>query len=158
MQSSLTTAGNNKADTLVSTLEEIEAIDKQIGEADDVVKELKRRREKLEEIAIEQMAASRMERGVPAGGRTWRVQWEHSMSVTKEKSKELMDYLRSEGVLDGFLDISTTKVKSWLVEKAAKENRDPKGSYVAGTPVEGLVSDYVRPKLRHVTVAGRVSE
>lgn len=139
----------------MSTLEAIEAIDKELAKADDVVKELKRRRMALEEIAVEQMAAARMERGVPAGGRTWRIQWEHSMSVTKEKAKELMDYLRSEGVLEGFLDISTTKVKSWLIEKATQEKRDPKSSYVAGTPVEGLVSDYVRPVLRHMTVASR---
>jgi hypothetical protein len=149
---------NTDRDTLVRTLEEIEAIDKEIAVVDETLKEMKRRRAKLEEIALEEMAAARMERGVPAGGRTWRVQWEHSMSVTKEKSKELLEVLRREGVLDGFLDISTTKVKTWLIEKATLEKKDPKGSYVAGTTVDGLVSDYVRPVLRHVTVAGRASE
>jgi hypothetical protein len=70
----------------------------------------------------------------------------------------LIDVLRAEGVLDGILDISTAKVKSWLIERATAEKKDPKGSYVAGTPVDGLVSDYVRPVLRHVTVSGRGGE
>ena len=154
MQSSTSTG----RDTLVKTLEEIEVIDAQIDGVEDSLKELKRKRAKLEELALEEMTAARMERGVPAGARTWRVQWEHSMSVRKDKSDDVMAALRAEGVLDGMLDVSTAKVKTWLIERATNEKRDARASYVDDTPLAGLVSEFVRPVLRHVTVSSRKAE
>lgn len=149
---------NTGRDTLVRTLEEIEAIDAQIDGAEESLKELKKKRAKLEELALEEMAAARMERGVPAGARTWRVQWEHSMSVRKDRIDDVMAALEAEGVLDGMLDVSTAKVKSWLTERATKEKRDARGSYVENTPLAGMVSEYVRPVLRHTTVSSRKAE
>lgn len=154
MQSSTSTG----RDTLVKTLEEIEVIDAQIDGVEDSLKDLKKKRAKLEELALEEMTAARMERGVPAGARTWRVQWEHSMSVRKDKSDDVMAALRAEGVLDGMLDVSTSKVKTWLIERATNEKRDARASYVDNTPLAGLVSEFVRPVLRHVTVSSRKAE
>lgn len=144
-------------DVLVSTLEEIEAIDKQIDEAEAVAKGLKQRRGTLEKIAIEAMAAARMEKGVPAGARTWRVQWEHRMSVNKDRVDALRDILAAEGRLEDMLDVSTAKVKSLLIEKATARKANPKESYVTGTPYEGVVSEFVEPVLRHLTVPSRAA-
>lgn len=154
MQSSTSTG----RDTLVRTLEEIEGIDSQIDGVEESLKELKRKRAKLEELALEEMTAARMERGVPAGARTWRIQWEHSMSVKKDRLDDVMAALKGEGVLEGMLDVSTAKVKSWLTERATKEQRDARGSYVDNTPLAGMVSEFVRPVLRHVTVSSRKAD
>lgn len=151
MESSL-----NTKDTLVSTLERIEAIDAEIDGLESQIKDLKKRRDSLEALALEEMAASRMERGVPAGARSWRIEWEHSVSLPKDRQREVMDVLRSEGVnVDSLLTLNTATLKGVLKDRHKEAGKDARLPFCAGTPLDGLVSEYVRPVLRHVTVASR---
>lgn len=145
----------SSTDTLVSTLERIESIDREIDGLELQIKERKKVRESLEALALEEMAAARMERGVPAGGRSWRVEWEHSVSLPKDRQEQVMDVLREEGVLDALLTVNTSTLKAFLKDKHKEAGKDARQPFCAGTPLEGLVSEYVRPVLRHVTVAGR---
>lgn len=145
-------------DTLVSTLERIESIDREIDALELQIKELKKRREPLESLALEEMSAARMERGVPAGCRSWRIEWEHSMSVAKDCLPQVMDALRSEGALDALLTVNTTTLKSWLKDRAKEAGTDARQPFTAGTAFEGLVGEYVRPVLRHTTVRRGGSE
>lgn len=149
---------NSSRDTLVSTLERIEAIDREIDGLEMRIKELKKQRDPLESLALEEMAAARMERGVPAGGRSWRVEWEHSLSVAKDRLPQVMDALRDAGALDALLTVNTTTLKSWLKDRAKEAGTDARQPFTAGTPFDGLVGEYVRPVLRHVTVPGRKAE
>lgn len=151
-------SSQNTRDTLVSTLERIEAIDREVDGLELKIKELKRQREPLESLALEEMAAARMERGVPAGGRSWRVEWEHSFSVAKDRLPQVMDALRDAGALDALLTVNTTTLKSWLKDRAKEAGTDARQPFTSGTAFDGLVGEYVRPVLRHVSVAGRRAE
>lgn len=150
--SSKATQTDNQADNLVTTLERIEAIDAEVGELESQIKRLKEQRGSLESLALEEMSASRMTRGVPAGRRSWRIEWDHSLTVTKDRQKAVMDALRQEGVLDALLSVSTTSLKSWLKDRAKEAGKDARLPFSAGTAFEGLVDEYVRPKLYHTTV------
>ena len=149
---------NTGKDTLVSTLERIETLDREIKSFEAKIDELKETRSALESIAIEEMAAARMVRGVPAGGRTWRVEWEHSMSVAKDRLPQVMDALRAEGVLDALLTVNTTTLKSWLKDRAKEAGKDARQPFTSGTAFESLVGEYVRPKLMFTSVPSRAAE
>lgn len=151
MQSSKATSAETK-DTLVSTLERIEAIDREIDGLEAQIKDKKKTRDALESVALEEMAAARMERGVPAGGRSWRVEWEHSISVSRDRQTAVMDALRAEGALDALLGVNTTQLKGWLKDKAKAAGKDARTPFTAGTPLDGVIGEFVRPVLRHVTV------
>lgn len=152
MSSQATKQVNEGRDALVTTLEKIEAIDAQIDTLETQIKRLKEQRGSLESLALEEMSASRMTRGVPAGRRSWRIEWDHSFTVTKDSQKAVMDALRQEGVLDALLSVSTTSLKSWLKDRAKEAGKDTRLPFSAGTAFEGLVDEYVRPKLYHTTV------
>lgn len=143
---------NQDRDSLVTTLERIEAIDTQIGELESKMKALKKQRGSLESLALEEMSAARMTRGVPAGRRSWRLEWDHSITVTKDRQKAVMEALRQEGDLDALLSVSTTSLKSYLKDRAKEAGKDTRLPFSAGTAFEGLVDEYVRPKLYHTTV------
>lgn len=145
-------ATSQQQDTLVSTLERIEQIDRDIDALERQIKDHKKLRDTLEAVALEEMAAARMERGVPAAGRSWRVEYEHSLSVVKDRQAAVMDALRAEGVLDALLSVNTSQLKSWLKDKAKAAGKDARAAFTEGTPFAGLVSEYVRPVLRHLTV------
>lgn len=151
----MASSASSSRDTLVSTLERIETIDSEIDALEMKVKELKKLREPLESLALEEMAAARMERGVPAGARTWRVEWEHSFSVAKDRLPQVMDVLRAEGALDALLTVNTSTLKAWLKDRAKDAGKDARTPFAEGTPFDGIVGEFVRPVLRHTTVAGR---
>lgn len=149
----------SSTDTLVSTLERIEAIDREIDALEVQINERQKVRRSLEAIALEEMSAARMERGVPAGARTWRVEWEHSVSLPKDRQAQVMDALRKEGVnVDLLLTLNTSTLKGVLKDRHKEAGKDVRLPFCAGTPLEGLVSEFVRPVLRHVTVASRKAE
>ena len=54
---------------------------------------------------------------------------------------------------DELLTVQTSSLKSLLKEMAKEAGRDPKQPWADGTPFAGLVSEYVRPVLRHLTVS-----
>ncbi|NBW12455.1 MAG: hypothetical protein EBR82_30930 [Caulobacteraceae bacterium] len=126
-------------------------IDREIDGLELKIKELKRQRGPLEELALEEMAASRMERGVPAGSRSWRVEWEHSFSVSKDRLPKVMEALKAEGALELLLTVNTATLKKWLKEKAEEAGTDARQPFSSGTAFDGLVGEFVRPVLRHLT-------
>lgn len=146
MQSSEADAG-----TLVSALEEATRIDKAIDEMEKAIKDLKKRREAVEKIAVEEMLTGRLE-GVRAASRSWRVEWTHSMSVATDRRDEVLDAARAEGWEGDLMQVNTSRLKALLAEKAKDAGTDARASFVDGTRFEGLVGEYVRPVLRHVTV------
>jgi hypothetical protein len=139
-------------DTLVSTLERIESIDREIDALGLQIKELNKRRDSLEAVALEEMAAARMERGVPAGCRSWRIEWEHSFNLAKDRQAAVMDVLRAEGALEPLLSVNTSQLKSVLKDRAREAGKDARQPFTAGTAFDGLIGEFVRPVLRHTTV------
>lgn len=98
------------------------------------------------------MSAARMERGVPAGCRSWRIEWEHSFNLPKDRQTAVMDALRAEGALEPLLSVNTIQLKSWLKDRAKEAGKDARQPFTEGTAFDGIVGEFVRPVLRHTTV------
>jgi hypothetical protein len=136
---------------LSNALEQISRIDREIDVAELTVKELKKRREALAEIAVEEMTAGRLD-GVRVAGRSWRVEWDHSVSATAEKQDAILAAARGAGMEAQLVGVNTTRLKSLLKEMSKAAGKDARQPWAEGTPFAGIVSEYVRPVLRHVTV------
>jgi len=139
-------------DSALSTaLEKISQIDREIDVAELAVKELKKRRESLAEIAVEEMTAGRLD-GVRVAGRSWRVEWDHSVSATADNKDAVLAAARAAGMEAQLIGVNTSQLKSVLKEMHKAAGKDAREPWAEGTAFAGLVSEYVRPVLRHVTV------
>jgi len=148
MQSSQDTRQDN---ALSAALEQITQIDRDIDAAELAVKELKRRREALAEVAVEEMTAGRLD-GVRVAGRSWRIEWEHSVSATGESQDAILAAARKAGLEAQLVGVNTARLKSLLKEMSKAAGKDARSPWADGTPFAGIVSEYVRPVLRHLTV------
>ena len=135
---------------LSSSLEQIAEIDRQISVAELSIKELKKRRDALAEIAVEEMTTGRLD-GVRVAGRSWRIEWEHSVSATGETQDAILAAARDAGLEEQLVSVNTARLKALLKEMAKEEGRDARQPWADGTPFAGIVSEYVRPVLRHLT-------
>lgn len=148
MQSLEDTRQNN---ALSEALERITQIDRQIDAAELAVKELKKRREALAEVAVEEMTAGRLD-GVRVAGRSWRIEWEHSVSATGEMQDAILTAARAAGMEAQLVGVNTTRLKSLLKELSRAAGKDARSPWADGTPFAGIVSEFVRPVLRHLKV------
>jgi len=135
---------------LSSSLEQIAEIDRQIAVFEIQVKELKKKRDALEGVAVEELLAGRLD-GVRVAGRSWRVEWVHSVNATGEKQDAILAAARTAGMEQQLIGVNTTRLKSVLKEMAKAAGKDVRTPWAEGTPFAGLVSEYVRPELRHLT-------
>ena len=136
--------------SLSSVLEQITAIDREIDDAELRVKELKKKREAMANVAVEEMTAGRLD-GVRVAGRSWRVEWEHRISASGEAQDAVLEAARKVGIDKGLVGINTLRLKSLLKEMAKDAGRSPSQPWAEGTPFAGLVSEFVQPVLRHLT-------
>ena len=79
---------DTEAAPLQSALAEIANLDKAMAELNDKIDELKKRRDHLERIAIEEMTTQRLD-GVKAAGRSWRIEWTHSFSAPEARKEAI---------------------------------------------------------------------
>jgi hypothetical protein len=135
---------------LSSSLEQITEIDRQIGVAEMEIKELKKRRDALSEVAVEELLAGKLD-GVRVAGRSWRIEWEHSVSATGEKQDAILAAARGAGLEEQLVSVNTARLKALLKEMSKESGRDARQPWADGTPFAGIVSEYVRPVLRHLT-------
>jgi hypothetical protein len=144
-------ASHTPADSpLSSSLEQITEIDRQIGTAELEIKELRKRRDALSEVAVEELLAGKLD-GVRVAGRSWRIEWEHSVSATGETQDAILAAARDAGLEEQLVSVNTARLKALLKEMAKEEGRDARQPWADGTPFAGIVSEYVRPVLRHLT-------
>jgi len=135
---------------LQRALAEIGEIDAQVKELNDKIDTLKERRNHLEGIAIEEMTNGRLD-GVKAAGRSWRIEFAHRFSAPEARKDQVMEAARRAGLLDAVTQVNTARLKALLAERAKEAGTDPRQPYSVGTEFDGLVGEYVRPVLRHVT-------
>jgi hypothetical protein len=138
---------------LSNALEQIAQIDREIDAAELTVKELKKKRDRLAELAVEEMTAGRLD-GVRVAGRSWRVEWEHSISATADNKDAVLAAVRAAGMEAQLIGVNTSQLKTVLKEMHKAAGKDARQPWADGTPFAGLVSEYVRPVLRHLTVGG----
>jgi hypothetical protein len=137
--------------SLTDALAEIAEIDKHVAKLNGEVDGLKERREALERIAVKAMAEQRLD-GVKVAGRSWRVEHDHYFSVPAERRDLVLRAAKAAGIDDALITVNTARLKSLLKEQSKDRDADPRQAYSDGTPFEGLVGEFVAPKLRHVTV------
>ena len=141
----------NPDSALSTALEQISQIDREIDVAELAVKELKKRRESLANLAVEEMTAGRLD-GVRVAGRSWRVEWDHSVSATADNKDAVLAAARAAGMEKQLIGVNTSQLKAVLKEMHKASGKDAREPWADGTAFAGLVSEYVRPVLRHVTV------
>lgn len=151
MQSLMPTEQDTAATTLSQALEQVADLDRQIDEVEATLKSLKQRREAVAKVAAEEMMSERLD-GVRVAGRSWRVEWEHSCSATGEHRDAIIAAAREIGKGDTLLTVNTSALKSLLKDLAQQAGRPADQPWSEGTPFAGLVSEYVRPSLKFVTV------
>ena len=96
---------------LSSALEQIAAIDREIDAVEITVKELKKRRDALASVAVEEMTTGRLD-GVRVAGRSWRVEWEHRVSATGEHQDAILAAARAAGLEEQLISVNTSRLKS----------------------------------------------
>lgn len=151
--SSLMPTAQDTISPLSNALEQIAQIDREIDAAELTVKELKKKRDRLAELAVEEMTAGRLD-GVRVAGRSWRVEWEHSISATADNKDAVLAAVRAAGMEAQLIGVNTSQLKTVLKEMHKAAGKDARQPWADGTPFAGLVSEYVRPVLRHLTVGG----
>lgn len=137
-------------ESLSGVLLAIKEIDEEIGTTNAHLANLKKKRDGLERLAVEEIETQRID-GVRVGGRSWRVQEELRLSVPKDRRQAVLDAAGELGISDEITTVATSTLKSWLQERAKEAGREAGQPFAAGTPFEGLVSEFVESKLRHVT-------
>ena len=132
-------------------LSEIREIDAKIAEKSAEVDALKERREHLERLAVEEMTAQRLD-GVKVAGRSWRIEWTHSMSAAEGVKNDVIEALNEMGIdTSTVTQINTARLKAILKEDAERRGIDIRQSWIAGTPLEGKAGEFVAPRLRFTT-------
>lgn len=135
------------SDSLAAALERVAELYEQKDEADKALKEIKRQIDSAEKVAVEQLAASGLD-GVRAAGKSWYLRDFWSVSIPADRKQEAVAIAENAGLGD-FVAVNTASLKSWLVEQHKERGGD---SLTAGTPFEGLVSEYHESRLSRVTL------
>lgn len=135
------------SDSLAAALEKVAELYEQKDEADKALKEIKRQIDSAEKVAVEQLAASGLD-GVRAAGKSWYLRDFWSVSIPADRKQEAVAIAENAGLGD-FVAVNTASLKSWLVEQHKERGGD---SLTAGTPFEGLVSEYHESRLSRVTL------
>jgi len=149
MNSSASTETSTLAD-LSDRLTEVQTLSDSIEGLEEQIKALKKRRDHLESLCVEDLLTSKTER-IGAAGRLWRVEWTHSISATEAKKEDLLAAAKALGIdADSITQVNTTKLKTIVKELAENQGRDVREKWTAGTPLEGLAGEYVAPRLRSV--------
>ena len=101
--------------------------------------------DEAEQMAVEVLAASGLD-GVRAAGKSWFTQEWFSVSVPVKNRDRVIEIARR--VCPEYIGVNTSQLKAYL-----KENRaEGSDSLAAGTPFDGLVSEYREVRLSHRTL------
>lgn len=134
---------------LAATLEEITGLDKKLEALGVEVKKTKARRDRLEDLAVEEFKATRMQ-GVRVAGRAWRIETDHHLSVSFDKRDEVLAACQELGLDTNVLTtVNTAKLKAMLKEAAVEAGKDSSLPFSKGTALEGICGEFTRIRLRH---------
>lgn len=150
MNSSPFTETSTPAD-LSARLAEIKELDEQIKALEEQKKTLDRKRDYLEKLVVEDMTTGQID-GMKVAGRSWRIEWTHSMSAAEGVKNDVIEALKAMGVdTSAVTQINTQRLKAILKEDAERRGIDIRQSWIAGTPLEGKAGEFVAPRLRFTT-------
>lgn len=101
--------------------------------------------EEAEQLAVEVLAASGLD-GVRAAGKSWFTQEWFSVSIPPDNRDAVLEIARRE--CPEYVGVNTSQLKAWLKE----HRQEGSESLAAGTPFDGLVSEYREVRLSHRTL------
>jgi len=133
--------------SLSDTLERVAELYDEKAQAERVLKDIKQRIEQAEGIAVEQLAASGLD-GVRAAGKAWYLRDFWSVSIPADRKADAVRIARENG-MDDFVGVNTSSLKSWLNEQHKERGGE---TLAAGTPWEGIVSEYHETRLSRQTL------
>jgi hypothetical protein len=133
--------------SLSDTLERVAELYDEKAQAEKVLKDIKQRIEQAEGIAVEQLAASGLD-GVRAAGKSWYLRDFWSVSIPADRKADAVRIARENG-MDDFIGVNTSSLKSWLNEQHKERGGE---TLAAGTPWEGIVSEYHETRLSRQTL------
>jgi len=133
--------------SLSATLERVAALYDEKEAAEKVVKDIKKRLEQAESLAVEQLAASGLD-GVRVAGKAWYLRDFYSVSIPADRKADAVRIANENG-LEDYVSVNTASLKAWL-----KEQHEERGgeTLAAGTPWEGIVSEYHETRLSRQTL------
>lgn len=135
------------SDTLAATLEKVAALYDEKDAAEAALKDIKKRLDQAESLAVEQLAASGLD-GVRAAGKAWYLRDFWSVSILPDAKKAAVAAAREAGMED-FVSVNTSTLKTWLLEQHKERGGE---SLAAGTPFDGMVSEYHETRLSRQTL------
>ena len=133
--------------SLSDTLERVAELYDEKAQAERVLKDIKQRIEQAEGIAVEQLAASGLD-GVRAAGKAWYLRDFWSVSIPADRKADAIKIARENG-MDDFIGVNTSSLKSWLNEQHKERGGE---TLAAGTPWDGIVSEYHETRLSRQTL------
>jgi hypothetical protein len=134
--------------SLSETLERVAALYDERDAAEKVVKDIKKRIEQAESLAVEQLAASGLDL-VRVAGKSWSLQDFWSVSILADRKEDAVRIANENGLKD-YVAVNTASLKAWLVEQHKERGGE---TLAAGTPFDGIVSEYHEKKLRKQTLS-----
>lgn len=135
-------ADSQRLSKLLERVSELQAEkDRLATEAKRVNKEL----DKLEQLAVEALAASGLD-GVRAAGKSWFTQEWFSVSVPTENRDKVVEIASRE--CPEYVGVNTAQLKAWLKERR-KAGEGGGDTLAAGTPFDGLIREYREVRLSH---------
>lgn len=132
---------------LAAMLEKIAGLYEEKDKRAAHLKEIEKEIEQHERIAVELLAVSGLD-GVRAAGKSWYLRDFWGLSIPAENKGQVVEAAANAG-LEDYITVNTTSLKSWLKE----QNGDSKESLIAGTPFEGLLSEYHEMRLSRQTLS-----
>ena len=109
------------------------------------LKSVEKELESLESLASEQLGASGLD-GCRVAGKTWWIDEALYVSAPKENREKIIEAAEGEGLQDA-VSVNTATIKSWLCERAKRLDTGLDDA-AAGTKFEGLISQFVKVRLR----------
>lgn len=135
------------SDSLAASLERVADLYAEKEQIEAELKQVKQLIATAENLAVEQLSASGLD-GVRAAGKAWYLRDFWSVSIKPESKREVVAAAKQNG-LEDFVTVNTASLKSWLVERHNECGGD---SLAAGTPFDGMVSEYHETRLSRQTL------
>jgi hypothetical protein len=142
-----TSTQDPQAMQLRNLLEEIAAMQAEKKALESALSALKAKMETSEGLAVELMNAYGLD-GVRAAGKSWGTREAFHLSVLADNRQKVVEAANAAGL--GRLvesTVNTTTLKAWLLER--REGGSGDEPLAAGTPFDGLVSEFREVRLSH---------
>lgn len=101
--------------------------------------------DEVEQLAVEALAASGLQR-VRVAGKSWGIRESFHISVPSEFRERVIEIARRE--CPEYICVNTSQLKAWLNENKKEDGE----SLSAGTPFDGLIHEYREVRLSRLTL------